>query len=133
MENTPSTLADAKSRIADLERQLVAAVTTAQVYELRVAKMKATFSWKLTAPFRERSRAVTRISDGGKNFRLRAWFDRLAWKKFFRVAERQFRLARRSAWPKHEKPLPSVKPASVRGLKIHADLQSAIARQRKAA
>jgi hypothetical protein len=133
MEKTPSTLADANARIADLERQLAAALMVAQSHELRVANLKSTWSWTLTAPFRELARGLLRLSNDGKNLRLSSWLDRKAWKKFLREAERKFRMARRSLFQKKEKPLPSVKPATVRGLKIHADLQSAVARKRKAA
>ncbi len=44
MDNTPSTLSSAKERIADLERQLAAAVASVQVYELRIANLKSTWS-----------------------------------------------------------------------------------------
>lgn len=135
MENKCQSLAEAKIRIENLERELQAVRNLADAREKIIQHLKSRITWKLTSPFREVTRFVVRSAKTPKTAGDTPNCER-TWKGFFKDKERQFRIARRAIWKKNSsssQPIASILPISSRAVEIQADLKSAIRRHRKAA
>lgn len=137
MENADRTFADNQNKIARLEGELSSAMVAASEFERKIKAMKSTASWRFTAPLREARRSSLRLMSSASSIKVALFWDRQAWRLFFRNAEKKFRLTRRALWKRKAKLPPSrfelVRPKSERGVAIQKDLHSAIRRYRDAA